>query len=332
MKPAARTDDLPDCESAPAGTGPAPQLTDGAPDGSGDVRVNGRKALRMGDGGVRHTPTCAGPTPYLAHKGSCTVLINGKPAHRTDDDVEHAGGLIAREGGSPDVLIGGPSGRVPAAGVRASACPVATCPRKTAGPPYCRNQSIARRRLQQAFQYTCSANSILAVIGRHDNPSPRARGDDERLYFSRFYQMDTTVELGSDRMRSPILRTGAEFESAVPDDYSGADDTKLAWNMPDFLSTLTGMSWSRVESGFDGASMMGYASRAPAPVGLNGFFHWITILGVQGPGVLVHDSWNGIVRFIHEECIPSGSSPPVPWNVHFGWNTYASTATVVRVA
>jgi len=73
--------------------------------GSPDVLVNNRPALRLGDPGT-HTPCCGGNT-WIAQKGSATVLINGKPAHRMGDMVQHCGGVGQLIEGSPDVIVGG---------------------------------------------------------------------------------------------------------------------------------------------------------------------------------------------------------------------------------
>src|SRR5262245_52955964 len=122
-KHAGRLRDHPACLDAPAGDGPAGELIEAAPDGSSDVRINTKKALRVGDQGNAHVPTCAGPVRYLAYKGSSTVLINRKPAHRMGDEILHAGGIVPLQGGSSNVLIGGGGSRVPALSMLVSSCP-----------------------------------------------------------------------------------------------------------------------------------------------------------------------------------------------------------------
>jgi uncharacterized Zn-binding protein involved in type VI secretion len=73
--------------------------------GSPDVLVNGKPALREGDPGV-HSP-CCGPNSWKAAAGSATVIINGKPAHRIGDQDQHCGGVGKLIEGSADVIVGG---------------------------------------------------------------------------------------------------------------------------------------------------------------------------------------------------------------------------------
>ncbi|MBN1843969.1 MAG: PAAR domain-containing protein [Deltaproteobacteria bacterium] len=73
--------------------------------GSPDVLVNFRPALRVDDIGI-HAP-CCGPNMWKAAKGSSTVLINNKPAHRMGDDDQHCGGMGKLIEGSTDVIVGG---------------------------------------------------------------------------------------------------------------------------------------------------------------------------------------------------------------------------------
>ena len=72
--------------------------------GSPDVLVNFRPALRVGDMGI-HAP-CCGPNMWRAAKGSKSVLINNKPAHRKGDKDSHCGGSGKLIEGSPDVIVG----------------------------------------------------------------------------------------------------------------------------------------------------------------------------------------------------------------------------------
>lgn len=73
--------------------------------GSPDVNVNGRPALRQGDSGVH--AVCCGPNQWVAAKGSATVFINGAPAHRQGDTHTHCGGSGQLIMGSANVLVGG---------------------------------------------------------------------------------------------------------------------------------------------------------------------------------------------------------------------------------
>ncbi|MBI4849361.1 MAG: PAAR domain-containing protein [Nitrospirae bacterium] len=73
--------------------------------GSPDVMVNKRPAVRVGDMGI-HAP-CCGPNTWTAVKGSGTVFINGKAAHRMGDDDQHCGGMGKLIEGSTDVIVGG---------------------------------------------------------------------------------------------------------------------------------------------------------------------------------------------------------------------------------
>ncbi len=82
---------------AHSATGPAVQ-------GSANVLINNRQALRVGDKG-RHA-ACCGSNRWEALEGAPRVLINGRLAHRRCDTDMHCGGLGATIDGSPDVLIG----------------------------------------------------------------------------------------------------------------------------------------------------------------------------------------------------------------------------------
>jgi uncharacterized Zn-binding protein involved in type VI secretion len=72
--------------------------------GSPDVKVNGRPAVRVGDKGVH--AACCGPNMWTAAKGSATVMINNKPAHRLGDQDTHCGGTGQMIEGSPNVITG----------------------------------------------------------------------------------------------------------------------------------------------------------------------------------------------------------------------------------
>jgi len=74
-------------------------------EGSPDVLINYRPALRVGDKGIH--AACCGPNMWTAVKGSGTVFINGKGAVRKDDTAQHCGGVGQLIEGSPDVMVGG---------------------------------------------------------------------------------------------------------------------------------------------------------------------------------------------------------------------------------
>lgn len=73
-------------------------------EGSPNVLINNRAALRVGDHGVHSS--CCGPNTWEATRGAPGVFINGERAHRIDDTVRHCGGNGKLVGGSDNVLIG----------------------------------------------------------------------------------------------------------------------------------------------------------------------------------------------------------------------------------
>ncbi len=73
--------------------------------GSPNVNVNGRPALRVNDIGVH--AACCGPNMWTAAAGSGTVNINGLAAHRQGDQDTHCGGSGQLIEGSSDVIVGG---------------------------------------------------------------------------------------------------------------------------------------------------------------------------------------------------------------------------------
>jgi uncharacterized Zn-binding protein involved in type VI secretion len=75
-------------------------------EGSPNVKVNGRPALRMDDPGIHGG--CCMKNDWSAASGSATVFINGKPAHRVGDEGQHCGGLGHLKEGSSNVITGGP--------------------------------------------------------------------------------------------------------------------------------------------------------------------------------------------------------------------------------
>lgn len=78
-------------------SGPATQ-------GASDVIVNGKPAVRKGDGGV-HSACCGGNT-WTAQGGSSTVIINGKQAFRLTDATSHCGGQGTLIQASGNVIVG----------------------------------------------------------------------------------------------------------------------------------------------------------------------------------------------------------------------------------
>lgn len=73
--------------------------------GSPNVNVNGKPAIRVSDPGI-HT-ACCGPNTWKASAGSGTVMINNLAAHRLGDQVTHCGGVGQTIEGSPNVITGG---------------------------------------------------------------------------------------------------------------------------------------------------------------------------------------------------------------------------------
>jgi outer membrane protein OmpA-like peptidoglycan-associated protein len=72
--------------------------------GSPDVNVNKRPALRVDDVGIHMA--CCGTSTWIATQGSLTVFINGKGAHRMGDQNRHCGGMGQLVEGSPNVIVG----------------------------------------------------------------------------------------------------------------------------------------------------------------------------------------------------------------------------------
>lgn len=73
--------------------------------GSPDVKVNKKPALRVDDTGM-HAP-CCNKNDWKAIKGSATVFINNKAAHRLGDQDQHCGGIGQLVEGSNNVMTGG---------------------------------------------------------------------------------------------------------------------------------------------------------------------------------------------------------------------------------
>jgi uncharacterized Zn-binding protein involved in type VI secretion len=81
------------------------QVIGPAVQGSPDVFVNNRPALRLNDLGVH--AACCGPNIWHPIQGSGTVFINGLPAVRLGDATQGCGGTGNLIEGSPDVQVGG---------------------------------------------------------------------------------------------------------------------------------------------------------------------------------------------------------------------------------
>jgi uncharacterized Zn-binding protein involved in type VI secretion len=75
-----------------------------AVDGSENVLINGRAAVRVNDRG-EHTEGC-GPGAWEAKVGAPAVLVNQRNAHRRGDGARHCCGQGALMEGSPNVMIG----------------------------------------------------------------------------------------------------------------------------------------------------------------------------------------------------------------------------------
>ena len=73
------------------------------PSGSPNVMINGKPALRQGDGGVTHSKPKGGTHEVIVSGGSSKVFINGKPAARAGDPCGD-GDFIAS--GSSNVSFG----------------------------------------------------------------------------------------------------------------------------------------------------------------------------------------------------------------------------------
>lgn len=106
MPAAARVGDKSKVDSDAHGCPSCPHSAVGpAISGSPDVFINDMPAVRVDDTGI-HT-ACCGSNTWVAKKGSGTVQINGKAAHRKDDLDQHCGGMGKMIEGSSDVDIGG---------------------------------------------------------------------------------------------------------------------------------------------------------------------------------------------------------------------------------
>jgi putative chitinase len=105
MPGAARLGDKSKCDADVHGKKCCPHSVEGpATEGSPNVFINGKKALRKGDKGVHST--CCGKNEWAAKKGSPVVFINGISAIRIGDGAAHCGGMGNLIEGSENVFIG----------------------------------------------------------------------------------------------------------------------------------------------------------------------------------------------------------------------------------
>lgn len=106
MPPQARLGDKANCPADAHGCPACPHpVTGPAIQGSPDVVVNGKPAIRVGDQGV-HAACCAA-NMWKAAAGSGTVFVNNIPAHRLGDQTQHCGGSGTMIEGSDNVMTGG---------------------------------------------------------------------------------------------------------------------------------------------------------------------------------------------------------------------------------
>lgn len=71
--------------------------------GSSNVTINGKPAVRKGDGGIHML--CYRSNTWRATGGSSTVIVNGKPAFRLNDKTQHCGGTGKSISASADMII-----------------------------------------------------------------------------------------------------------------------------------------------------------------------------------------------------------------------------------
>ena len=104
MPAAARVGDLARNPSDSQGNDCCPHDVIGAAvQGSPNVFIEGRAALRVGDPGVHSR--CCGPNTWLCAEGSPNVFINSIPAVRLHDVTSHCGGDGTMVTGSSHVFI-----------------------------------------------------------------------------------------------------------------------------------------------------------------------------------------------------------------------------------
>ncbi|OQX38025.1 MAG: type VI secretion protein [Oceanospirillales bacterium LUC14_002_19_P2] len=98
MRPAARTSDMHVCPMQTPAVPPIPHVGGPLLPMPSTVLIGNLPAATVGQLCV-----CVGP-PDSVIMGSCTVLINNKPAARMGDPTAHGGTIVM---GFPTVLIGG---------------------------------------------------------------------------------------------------------------------------------------------------------------------------------------------------------------------------------
>jgi len=105
MPPQSRLGDMSKVPADAHGCPACPHTAQGAAiQGSPDVNVNKRPALRVTDKGMH--VACCGPNMWTAQTGSSTVMINNLPAHRKGDTDMHCGGIGTMQEGSDNVVTG----------------------------------------------------------------------------------------------------------------------------------------------------------------------------------------------------------------------------------
>lgn len=181
-----------------------------AVNGSPNVFINGKPALRVTDPGVHSS--CCGSNQWKALAGSPTVKINDLLAHRKEDATEHCGGIGKLIEGSPDVIVGDAASA--GAVAKASATPLAdasplgktTKPKKAApakssalpgddeGPPW---MKIAKGELGQHEIKGKGANS--RILEYHASTTLKAKSD-ETAWCSSFtnWSMEQSGVKGTD--------------------------------------------------------------------------------------------------------------------------------------
>jgi uncharacterized Zn-binding protein involved in type VI secretion len=94
---------IPDAHGCPACPHPCkgPAVT-----ASGDVWVQGKQALRLGDTGVH--AACCGPNTWTVIQASGQVFINGRPCVRIGDRTQHCGAIGKMTTGADIVVDGSP--------------------------------------------------------------------------------------------------------------------------------------------------------------------------------------------------------------------------------
>jgi uncharacterized Zn-binding protein involved in type VI secretion len=199
--------------------------------GSHDVNVNRRPALRVDDPGIH--AACCGANTWTATVGCPTVFINGKAAHRMGDQNRHCGGLGQLVEGSPNVIVGnvgGGSGGASSrnavadngasggrADVAAAAAPAPPPP--TAAPP-------ARM-----------PNAVSARVGPAEDPTPmlvNARWSARSVRFGGKVKLRATCgQLAGQTARFVIVDSDTERVVGTVTAPCGASSVEAEWQAPD---------------------------------------------------------------------------------------------------